>query len=119
MANSMSSPLVDAAKELVANRPAESITVLAGSLGLIFVQLIADGSDDLKTGLIILLTTLPAVVTRIYNLGGGDGRAHDFNTEIDELKLRTVRRARLGHPNTADDINMVKSLMAMNANPPS
>lgn len=97
------------------DRPAESTTAAAGSVGLLLALVLGGDNENLQTALVILLASLPAVVSYLTDLGryGPDGRRpiHTFTQEIDELALRAVRRARLGDMNWAADLQTVEKLL--------
>jgi hypothetical protein len=99
---------------LFQRRPAETTTAIAGVLGVIAVALFGDGGADFETAFLLLLSFLPALVSRLHDLGrfGPDGKrvAHDVSKELDEFALRTVRRARLGHPSWEADAATLKQL---------
>ncbi|MDP8927155.1 MAG: hypothetical protein M3O70_00870 [Actinomycetota bacterium] len=94
---------IESAKSLVGRRPAETATATAGSIGLLLSSLV-DGGDEVRTGLVLLLAALPALVSYVYDLGSSKGLIHDLGQEIEELSLRAARRARLGHDGWMDDV---------------
>jgi hypothetical protein len=103
-------------REWVAKRPAESATAAAGGLGLLLAVVLGGSNDSLETALIVLIAGLPAAVSYLTDLGrygpGGRRLGHDLVREIDELALRAVRRARLGHTGWSDDLQAVEKLLA-------
>lgn len=87
---------IQTAQSLIGRRPAETATAAAGALGLLLASVIDGGNNDLQTGLVVILATLPAVVSYVHDLGKSRDFPHDLGREIEELALRAVRRARLG-----------------------
>ena len=101
---------IESAKSLIGRRPAETATAAAGAIGLLLSNL-ADGADEqLRTGLVILLAVLPAIVSYVYDLGGSKRLPHDLGLEIEELSIRAVRRKRLDHDGWKDDLAAAKQL---------
>lgn len=98
------------------DRPAESTTAAAGSVGLLLAFVLGGDNESLQTALVILLASLPGVVSYVTDLGGygpnGRRRTHTFTQEIDELALRAVRRARLGDTNWTHDLQAVEKLLS-------
>lgn len=103
---------IDSAKTLIGRRPAETATAAAGAVGLLLANLF-DGGDDLKTGLVVLLASLPAFVSYVYELGRPKRLPHNLAKEIDELALRSVRRARVGHEGWAADLDRATQLTTL------
>lgn len=95
---------IQAAQSLIGRRPAETATAAAGAIGLLLSSLLDGGSDQLRTSLIVLLASLPAVVSYVYDLGRSKQLPHDLGREIEELSLRAARRARLGHDGWNTDV---------------
>ncbi len=103
-------------REWLGKRPAESTTAAAGGLGLLLAVVLGNDNDSLQTALIVLLAGLPAAVSYLTDLGrygpGGRRLTHSLAREIDELALRAVRRARLGHAGWNDDLQAIDKLLA-------
>lgn len=99
---------------LPVNRPAELTAAIAGAVGLVTAQVVGSGgADGIRTGLVVLLSVLPAVVSTIYDLGHNRRAAHDIEAELDELTLRAVRRARLESEGWINDKKAVEEISAM------
>lgn len=95
--------LLASTKDLIGRRPAETATATAGGIGLLLSSLAGGGTDEIQTGLVVVLAALPALVSYVYNLGPGKDLTHDLGREIEELSLRAARRARLGHEGWRSD----------------
>lgn len=103
---------INSAKTLIGRRPAETATAAAGALGLLMASLF-DGGDDLKTGLVVLMASLPAVVSYVHDLGRPKRLPHNLAREIEELALRSARRARVGHDGWATDFDRATQLTTL------
>lgn len=103
-------------RDWLGKRPAESATAAAGGLGLLLAVVLGNDNDSLQTALIVLLAGLPAAISYLTDLGkfgpGGRGLTNSLAQEIDELALRAVRRARVGHAGWNDDLQAVEKLLA-------
>jgi hypothetical protein len=103
-----------AIRDLLARRPAETAAAATGAVGLLLSVFIDDSSSELRTALVVLLSLLPATVSRLHDLAkyGTDGRmvAHDVAKELDEYALRAVRRARLGDESWRADLDKIKTV---------
>lgn len=102
---------IESAKSLLGRRPAETATAAAGAIGLLLSGLLQGGeNEDLRTGLVVLLAALPAVVSYVYDLGAAKRLPHDLGREIEELSLRGLRRFRLGHGGWQNDLDAATQL---------
>lgn len=101
---------------LLGKRPAESVTALTGGLGLLLTTTLG-GGEDARTALVVVVAALPGAISFLFDLGrfgpGGRGPAHRLTTELDELTLRALHRARMGHPGWEADLVAVNALLAV------
>lgn len=103
---------IESAKGVIGKRPAETATAAAAAVGLLLSGFLGDG-DELRTGLVVLLAALPALVSYIHDLGLRNELPHDFAREVEELAQRSVRRARVGHEGWQADCEAATSLAGL------